>query len=205
MPALVNTKVPAKSLQTNDVIVYEVGTITVVKAEMKTKYTHVTVKDGDGNDNIVHFPNDELVEVRRSQITDVEMTDTLNRATARWARDGIANASARVLTAKEELINDLDYRPGLHRSRYVDYVIAQTEAAIWRKVKQYASRDDISIIDALHEVRDELTDELVNVRHESRSTSGSSNMVDDVECDTKAAWLRTLKYKLPPRGDTRYM
>lgn len=205
MPVLVDTKVPAKSLRPGDVIVYEVGTITVVKAAMKTKYTHITVKDNDGNDNIVHFPNDELVKVRRSQITNAEMTDALNRAVARWARNCIADAEDNVTHAREKLIDELDYHPSLHRTHYVDYVIAQTEAAIWKTVVRYAKHDDVSIVDALQEVRDELTDELVNVRHESRSSSGSSNMVNDVECDTKATWLRTLKYKLPPRGDTRYM
>lgn len=199
MPYMAEQKTKARNIDAGDlVLVSEAGPefATVTSVVTKTKYVYVKYEDMDME---ARYGIDEDVVISRPQVTRAEMESAWCSQAAHHARVAIDEADRLVQEAKHKLLDDLDYRPDYHRWAYANYVEAQVKRTIWRDVAKTAKVDDMGLIEAMRIVRDELTSEIVRYRHESRSTSGLANSVEDVERDVKAQWVDRMKFHVPPR------
>lgn len=199
MPYMAEQKTKARNITMGDlVLVSEVGLgfATATSVIVKTKYVYVKYEDIDMEGR---YGVDDDVVIARPKSTRAEVEDAANTYAARWARTAIEEADMLLDEAKQKLLNDLVYRPDYHRHSYVEYVDAQVRRNIWTDVAKLAKVNDMGLVEAMRLIMDELTEELTNDRHESRSTSGLSNAVEDVERDVKARWLRQTKFIVPFR------
>lgn len=200
MPYMAEQKTKARNISIDDIIVRDSRRIKVQDVEVKTKWVYVThILSSAGLMMMERIAVDEDVIVSRPKATQAEMESTWHSQAAHLARVAIDEADKLVQEAKQKLLDDLDYRPDYHRWAYANYIEAQTKRTIWRSVAKLAKVDDMGLVEAMRIVRDELTDEIVRYRHESYSTSGLANSVEDVEHDTEAQWVERMKFHVPPR------
>jgi len=201
MPALVKTEVTANKLTANDTVRLSdpkrgtYSSIRVKFVEVKQKYTWVTFEDGSKD----KFEHDIKFIVSRPQMTAAELDDANERSAARWARRMIEEAPVTVAQKKQQLIDDLVYRPDYHDNAYENYVEAQAIAAIWHRVAQYAALDGVGIVNAMRFVREEIIEELTRIRLTSQSTSLMTNAVNAIEVQTWARWVDQLRWNIPTR------
>jgi uncharacterized protein YijF (DUF1287 family) len=197
MPYMAEQKTKAYHISVDDmVLVSEAGPefAKVTSVTTKTKYVYVKYEDADMEGR---YGVDEDVIISRPKATRAEAEDAANRYAARWAETAIEEADRLLDEAKQKLLSDLAYRPDYHRHSYAEYVDAQVRRNIWMDIAKLAKVDNMGLVEAMRRIMENLTDELTNDRHESRSTSVLSNAVEDVERDVKAQWLRRAKFTVP--------
>lgn len=203
MPYKTKVRIKSCQLQINDELKLGDqpfdGTAEVQEVSVGTKWTRVTFTDEELGTWSLKYGVDDEVTVLREKMTRAELESTWHSQAAHLARVAIDEADKLVQEAKQKLLDDLDYRPDYHRWAYANYIEAQTKRTIWRSVAKLAKVDDMGLVEAMRIVRDELTDEIVRYRHESYSTSGLTNSVEDIERDAKAQWVDRMKFHVPPR------
>lgn len=202
MPTLVAQTIKARQLRVGDVIEDDgITYLTVTQVDIKTRYVHVHVRAADGQylESTCRYEIDHDIVVRRPTATRVEFIDAVHQAAAYWARHEIAASPGEVEKTRNQLVEDLAYRPESHSYAYARYVKAQAVAAIWTRVAKLAEQDGVSLVDALYEMRDTLTDDFVGASFENRSTSHLANAIEAVDREAKSDWLQQLKMRLPTR------
>lgn len=195
MPTINTYDVPATELMSGDQFAWNGTVHTATEMSTKSKYVHVTVEGG----RVLRIELDAQLHVSRVEKTNEEKAAEKLAMQTKILEHHMASADAPVDEARDALAGNLVYRPQMHCTDYARLVDAQTVQSIWAVIRRSLgqARDDgetITIVDAVREMIDDITDELIRTQHASRSTSTLCNAVDDLVCDAKIEWVCNVRY-----------
>lgn len=195
MPYMAESRITARQLLSGDVLVRDERQITVLEVEVKTKWVYVTHELQVGQ-TMERLPVDASVVVLRPQQTLLEKQALELTYSIHSIRDMMEGSTGSVEKRRSELMAAIVMRPSSHYHDYESYVEAQTIKEIWDNVVAVAEYESMNLRDATLKVKAEITNDLVNARHSSRSTSLMSNTVDSIVLQAKANWVQTLGYRV---------
>src|SRR5262245_42551923 len=195
MPQIVERQVKVQQIHRGDRIEGPRGAV-VEAIDWKTKYVYIKFADGH---RPLRVEVDTDYNVWREEPTPEELRVRNLEYAARRFREYASDAVARDIRVREELAEKLTGTRYVVDYQDVDKVFAaQATHKLWATVVQVAQADlnelgNDEVVTAVKTVRDELLKQIKNggswMRGSSRSTSQTSNLIEDYEREAAARFF----------------
>lgn len=161
-------------------------------AEIKVGTTRVTARDSAGA-RLLYVMVDDMVDIVREVETEESVERRVNeRLTTRY-ESMMANAQESTAAALADVTREVTENGAASHWELERLMVAQTENRIWKHVAAVLEDNETAenIIDAVGIVARQYERDIVRSasRRMSRSTSMTSNLVEDIEIETKAEFL----------------
>jgi hypothetical protein len=203
MPQQVQHTVPAPSVKVNDIFIALADDVdakrnfgTVEDVTTGTKWTVITTSTGRTRieaDREVVVTRTELTEEEKAAEKDEERKQ-MRAQVNRLIRNAIDKAPDELATAKAKFVATLDFM--LDSWSLESFGLAQGQARLWARVGEIAERrDDMDLVDIVKAVAQDEQRKLIDgFRGLSRSTSQTTNLLEDMRREAVTKWLDTVRF-----------